>query len=199
MGNFQINCGRNLTKQSAGSASRSPASRETDNLESSEHNAQPQARGPFLRRGGGLTSFQQRRAWACSRARGEQSLEVAFYPNCDLHRCFLKELHLSRQAGSPGNASLRKSLQALLRASSWIPCSETGSLPLHTTPTGNEPGLHTAQNSVSSDLSCEPCCFPKGHNLTSREQVPILLTFPRNKIGTPSLPGSQNAQGSASM
>lgn len=145
--------------------------------------------------GEGLTSFQQRRAWACSRARGEQSIEVAFYPNCDSHRCFLKKLHHSRQTGPPGNVSLRKSLQAPLKASSWIPCSETGSLPLHTTPTGNEPGLHAAQNSASSDLSCELCCFPKGYYLTSREQVPILLNFPSNKIGTPSLPGSQNAQG----
>lgn len=95
VGNFQINCGRNLTKQSAGSASQSPASGETDGLESGEHNAQPQAGGPFLLWGGGLTSFQQRRAWACSRARGEHSMEAAFYPNCDSNACFLKELHHS--------------------------------------------------------------------------------------------------------
>lgn len=59
--------------------------------------------------------------------------------------------------------------------------------------------LLAARNSASSDLSRELCCFPKGYYPTSREQVPILLNFPRNKIGTPSLPGSQKAQGSASM
>lgn len=73
MGNFQINCGRNLTKQSAGSASQSPASRETDSLESGEHNAQPQAGGPFFPSGGGLTSLQLRRVWACRGARGEST------------------------------------------------------------------------------------------------------------------------------